>query len=69
MATSRELGDILDSMQVLESIMVSIDTHSVDADIQKWLSNQIASDRKLGKLDSDTKALVEYTIGKNADGM
>ena len=59
LATSREVRDVRESMETLGVEPISIAIGSVDADIQKWVSTQMSRDRKLGRLDPATKALIE----------
>jgi hypothetical protein len=67
--TSRELVDVQDSMLTLGAKPVSIAVRPVNMDIQKYVSNQLLRDRKLNNLDATTKALIEDTISRRADGM
>ena len=67
--TSREVTDVGESMQTLEAVPVSIAVRSVDSDIQRYTSSQLSRDRKLSKLDVNTKNLIEDTISHQADGM
>lgn len=69
MATSRDLGDIRDYMEAMRSLAIPVETNAVDTDIQKWLSSQLAADRKLRKLSPAMKSLVQDTIAQKADGM
>jgi ankyrin repeat domain-containing protein 50 len=67
--TSREVTEVRESMQILGAEPVSIVGQLVDADIQRYLSTQLLSDRKLCKLDTKTRRLVEEVISRKADGM
>ena len=69
LATSRELPDIRESMVMLGAKPVSIKTHSVDADIRKYMATQMSRDHRLSRLETATKALIENTISEKADGM
>ena len=69
LATSREVSDVRDSIKTLGADVISIATHIVDADIHKWVKTQLSRDRKLGRLDPATKALIEETTSQKADGM
>ena len=67
--TSREVGSVGESMQALGANVLSVASRSVNADIRKYVSTQLARDRKLSKMDVSTKTLVEDTISRRADGM
>ena len=69
LVTSREVGDVRFSMELLGADKIAIAADFVDADIHKWVSSQLLRDRKLIRLDLATKALVEKTITQKADGM
>ena len=69
LATSRELPDIRESMVMLGAKLVSIKTHSVDADIRKYMTTLLSRDHRLSRLETATKALIEDTISEKADGM
>lgn len=68
-ATSRELSDVRESMETLEAKQIAIATRAVDADVGKYVSSELSRDRKLGRLDFDSKVAVEKTIMQKADGM
>jgi hypothetical protein len=68
-ATSRELPAIRESMVALGSEPIRITTSAVDADIQKYVANQLLSDRSFGKFRKETLYLIESTIATKADGM
>ena len=67
--TSREVTEVRESMQILGAEPISIVVRLVDVDIQRYLSTQLSSDRKLSKLDTKTRRLVEDVISRKADGM
>jgi hypothetical protein len=67
--TSREVSSVGESMQVLAANLVSVASRSVNADIRRYVSAQLARDRKLSKMDLSTKNLIEDTILRKADGM
>ena len=67
--TSRELRDVRESMEMLGADAVAIDARSVDADIRKYVSTELLRNRKLCRLDSETKTLIEEAISQKADGM
>ena len=69
LATSRELPDIGESMGKLETRQIAIATSAVDADIGKYVSKQLSYDRRLARLDSNSRLDVEKTIAQNANGM
>ena len=68
-ATSRKLQDINDCMDSLRADVVSIDTRRVDADIARYVRNELSRDRKLSRLEGDVKALIMETFAQKADGM
>ena len=69
LATSRELLDIRKSMEILRAEPTLIAVNFADADISRYLSAELSRDRKLSRLDSSTKALIENTISQKANGM
>ncbi|WPG99074.1 Hypothetical protein R9X50_00187900 [Acrodontium crateriforme] len=69
LATSRELPDIRASMMLMGAISISVATHSVHADIRKYLATQLSRDHRLLRLQQTTKELIEETICTKADGM
>jgi hypothetical protein len=68
-ATSRELRGIHETMGILEAEAMSIETAAVDADIKRYVSRQLSSDRRLARINEDSKALILRTISEKADGM
>ena len=69
LATSRELPAIRESMVALRSEPMRIATSDVDADIQRYVANQLSGDRSFGKFRKETLLLIESTITSKADGM
>jgi hypothetical protein len=69
LATSRELPAIRESMAALGSEPMRIATSDVDADIQRYVANQLSGDRSFGKFRNETLHLIESTITSKADGM
>ena len=69
LATSREFSDVRDSVKTLGADTISMARHSVDTDIQRWVSSQLSRDRKLKHLDPKMKMSIEETFSKKADGM
>jgi hypothetical protein len=69
LATSRELRDIHDRMDLLEADVVPISTRRVDADIGRYVGGELLRDRKLSRLDADLRALIMKTFAEKADGM
>lgn len=69
LATSRELRDVHETMDILQATKLLIPPSAVHVDIQKFVSTEISRDRKLGRLDTATRSLVEKTISQKADGM
>jgi len=69
LATSRELSAIRESMVILGSEPMRIATSDVDADIQRYVANQLSGDRSFRKFRKETLYLIESTIASKADGM
>ena len=69
LATSREVSDVRASMKLLGAKPMSIAARAVDADIRRYVSAQLLRDRKLSRLDPDTRTLIEETLSQRADGM
>ena len=69
LATSRELRDIHDRVDLLEADVVPISTRRVDADIGRYVGGELLRDRKLSRLDADLRALIMKTFAEKADGM
>jgi hypothetical protein len=69
LATSRELDRIRKSMEALIAEPLRVTTRAVDDDIQLYLAKEISRDRSLCELSPDMRALIESTIGSQADGM
>jgi hypothetical protein len=69
LATSRELPAIRESMAALGSQPMRIATSDVDADIQRYVANQLSGDRSFRKFRKETLDLIESTIASKADGM
>ena len=69
LATSRELRDVRESMEILDANPLPITTLSVDTDIRTYVASELSRDRKLGKLDEAIKTLIETTLSEKADGM
>jgi hypothetical protein len=69
LATSRELPAIRESMAALGSEPMRIATSDVDADIQRYVANQLSGDRSFRRLRKETLYLIESTIASKADGM
>ena len=68
-ATSRKLRDINDCMDSLGADVIPVNTRKVDADIGRYVGNELSRDRKLGRLDGDIKTLIMETFAQKADGM
>jgi ankyrin repeat domain-containing protein 50 len=68
-ATSRELQDIHERMDLLGADAVPISTQPVDADIGRYVGNELSRDRRLCRLDEHLKTLIIKTFAKKADGM
>jgi hypothetical protein len=56
-------------MAALRSEPMRIATSDVDADIQRYVANQLSGDRSFGKFRKETLHLIESTITSKADGM
>jgi hypothetical protein len=69
LATSRELPAIRESMAALGSEPMRIATSDVDADIQRYVANQLSGNRSFRKFRKETLDLIESTIASKADGM
>ena len=68
-ATSCKLRDINRCMESLGADIIPIDTRKVNADIGRYVGNELSRDRKLSRLDGDIKALIIETFAEKADGM
>ena len=69
LATSRELLDIHNRMDLLGADVVPISTRSVDIDIERYVESELSRDRKLSRLDGHLKTLIKKTFAEKADGM
>ena len=69
LATSRELLDIREHMDSFGADVLPISTQPVDADIERYVGNELSRDRKLSRLDGDLKTLIMKTFAEKADGM
>lgn len=69
LATSRELPAIRESMAAQGAEPMRISTSDVDADIQRYVANQLSCDRSFRKFRKETLDLIESTITSKADGM
>ncbi|KAK3045615.1 hypothetical protein LTR09_012823 [Extremus antarcticus] len=67
--TSRYLLDIKSSMEDLVASPMSVEVDAVDADIEKYVREEILRDRKLNSLPNATKDLITQTLTQNSDGM
>ena len=67
--TSRDVLRVRQLMEQLDAEYISIAAQAVNPDIQKYVSTQLSHDHKLVQLDLATKALIEETLSKRADGM
>lgn len=68
-ATSRELRDVRDWMVTLKAEPISIATSAVNADSLRYMSAELSHDRRLSRLDTKSKTMIEETISQKADGM
>jgi Cdc6-like AAA superfamily ATPase len=69
LATSRELRDIRETMEIIQAQFVPIATSAVDADIELYVSQQLSQDRRLSRVGEKLKILIQKTISSKADGM
>ncbi|KAK6375649.1 hypothetical protein LTR81_027903 [Elasticomyces elasticus] len=69
LATSREVVAIHDLMKELAAEAVILSSHLVDRDIRRYVSNELARDRRLKKLDASTKLLITTELSQRSDGM
>jgi hypothetical protein len=69
LATSRELRDIRETMEIIQAQFVPIATSAVDADIELYVSQQLSQDRRLSRVSEKLKTLIQKTISSKADGM
>lgn len=69
LVTSRDLPDVRCFMQELDADMLPIAAERVNADIQKYVSTQLSQGRKLSRLSSASKTLIEETLARKSDGM
>lgn len=56
-------------MQALGANVISVASGSVNADIERYVSTQLARHPKLSKMDVSTKSLIREMISCKADGM
>ncbi|KAK3613520.1 hypothetical protein LTR56_027832 [Elasticomyces elasticus] len=69
LATSREVVAIHDLMKELAAEAVILSSHLVDGDIRRYVSNELARDRRLKKLDASIKLLITTELSRRSDGM
>jgi hypothetical protein len=69
LVTSRDVPDVRACMEVLGATQLNIVAETVDADIGRYVSSQLSRDRKLSRLDSPTRTLIEDTLSNKANGM
>lgn len=67
--TSRDVPDVRCVVETLEAERLSIAAHTVNRDIQKYIATQLSRDRKLSRLDYNTRTLIGDTLAQKADGM
>jgi hypothetical protein len=68
-ATSRELPEIRESMDVLGFESLRVTTSAVNADIQIYVARQLSRDRNFRKFGPATLGMIKTTIIGKADGM
>ncbi|KAK3612994.1 hypothetical protein LTR22_028355, partial [Elasticomyces elasticus] len=56
-------------MKELAAEAVILSSHLVDGDIRRYVSNELARDRRLKKLDASTKLLITTELSQRSDGM
>ncbi|KAK0644310.1 ankyrin repeat-containing domain protein [Cercophora newfieldiana] len=69
LATSRDEVDIHSCLAPLSNGGISIQSSTVDADIQKYVRSCLEDDDRLQKLPRDMKEMVESTLGEKSKGM
>jgi hypothetical protein len=69
LATSRDLRDIRETMEMIQAQALLIATSAVDADIELYVSQQLSQDRRLSRVSERLKDLIQKTISRRADGM
>ncbi|KAI7226405.1 hypothetical protein KC330_g8831 [Hortaea werneckii] len=69
LATSREVRDIQESMEILRTECINVADSKVDKDIRKFVASELCKDRRLSKLGDKTTLLIEDALSARADGM
>ncbi|RMY25079.1 hypothetical protein D0867_00954 [Hortaea werneckii] len=69
LATSREVRDIQESMEMLRTERINVADSKVDKDIRKYVVSELSKDRRLSRLSDKTTSLIEDTLSARADGM
>jgi hypothetical protein len=69
LATSRDLREIHDHMDSLGADRTPVSARWVDTDIRRYVESELSRDRRLNRLERDTKALIMATFAEKADGM
>lgn len=68
-ATSREVRNIAEPMDVLGADTLATNTRAVDNDIRMYVSKQLSGDRRLSRWDVAVRDEVEHTLASKANGM
>ncbi|KAI7343490.1 hypothetical protein KC354_g15620 [Hortaea werneckii] len=69
LATSREVRDVQESMEMLKAERINVADSKVDNDIRKYVVSELSKDRRLSRLSDKTTSLIEDTLSARADGM
>ncbi|KAI7081966.1 hypothetical protein KC356_g8751 [Hortaea werneckii] len=69
LATSRELRDIQQSMELLNAERINVADSNVDKDIWKYVASELSRDRRFSRLSSKTTLLINDTLSAQANGM
>jgi ankyrin repeat domain-containing protein 50 len=69
LVTSRDIPDVRHCMDEMCDGSLSLEGRLVNNDIQRYVSTELARDRRLCRLDVDMKTLIEETLTQKADGM
>jgi hypothetical protein len=68
-ATSRAEHDIKTTMVDSDAVQIDIHRAIVDADIRRYVSNELRRDKRLCDLSNDVKLCIEQELSTRADGM
>ena len=68
-ATSRKEVDLVDTLGPLVDTSISIQTEEVTPDIERFVTAQLATDKKLSKFPQGIKDEIRDTLVRGAGGM